>query len=64
MNLKTIMSENEKVTKKIKILQRFQQNLNDKSVEDIKDLKILVTEGKDFNNLIKKLDSEKLEEFK
>ena len=63
-DLLKIMTENEKNTKKLEIIQQFQQNLNDKSLEDIKDLKILITEEKDFHNLFKNLDSEKQEEFK
>ena len=51
------MSENEKTNKKFEILKRFQENLNDKYLEDLKDLKKLIIEGKDFHNLIKKLDS-------
>ena len=39
------MSENEKTNKKFEILHRFQENLNDKSLEDLKDLKKLIIEG-------------------
>ena len=56
-NLLKIVSENEKSTKKLEILQRFQQNLNKKSVEDTKDLKKLITEENDYHNLMQKLNS-------
>ena len=49
--------KNEKTTKKLEILKRFQENLNDKSLEDMKDLKKLITEGNDYHDLIQKLDS-------
>ena len=45
-----IVSENEKNIKKLATLERFQQNLNDKTLEDIKDLKKLKTEENEFNN--------------
>ena len=64
LNIKTIMSEKKKIAKKLEILNQFQQNLNQKSLERIKDLKKLITEENDIDNLMQNLNLYKLEEFK
>ena len=56
LKLKTIMTENEKIAKKLEILHQFQKSLNDKSLERLKDLKKWKTEENDIDNLLQKLD--------